>query len=130
MTPDKLIKSIRVLEEGTQGYCKVANIATAIDQRSYEIGFYYKVVGQGEELILSVQKFVFSKYEAARTMVFSKMEQLIKYLEQVRQWAENEMKKKLSQFGLSVFPHTKVKKYYKFYPKNETRTSILRTKMY
>ena len=127
MKPYKLIYSLNKLEKGNRGFCKIATLEIANNNKNHEIGFYYEVINHEEYLILAIQMYAFNKYDTVKTMVFSTIEQVKEFLEKARKWAENELKTKLYQYGLTMLPHQPTNSYYKFYPQNKVYPAILRT---
>ena len=102
MTVDKFIQSIVSCQQGDTGFCKLASVSTGNDGIIYNIGFRFKVVRNKESVILSVKLDSFTSDDAEQTVVISAERQLHAFIENMRQWAVDE----LSHFLISVWQKT------------------------
>ena len=98
MTPDKLIKSLDSLKEGEIGFCVIASVAAQNDDTIHNIGFWFEIIENKLQLVLSVNMDSFTVNKPAPSIIITNIEQLYEYIKNVRQWAEYEL---MAFFSLS-----------------------------
>jgi len=93
LTVDKFIQTIRLCQTGDKGLCKLASVSIGKDGASYNIGFRFKVIKRSGSIILSIKMESFMSVKPEQIIVISTEKQLYSFVEDMRQWAVDELSK-------------------------------------
>jgi len=105
MTPHTFIKSLKSFQEGDTGFCTIATITTKNNCIKGKIGFWFEVIANDVQPILSVQMDSFTIDRPIKAIIITGTEQLHTYIRSMRQWMEEEL---ISFFSFPTKPHKNI----------------------
>jgi hypothetical protein len=91
ITVDNFIQSIGTCQTGDAGFCKLASVSNGNDGAIYNFGFRFKVIRSRGSIVLSVKLDSFASDEPKQTVVIATEKQLTAFIENMRQWAVDEL---------------------------------------
>jgi hypothetical protein len=102
MTPYVFTKSLDSFNTGDIGFCEVASISTGDDHTTDNIGFWFEVIENEQQPVLSVKMDSFTIDRPVTAIVIAGKDHLLTYIKNVRRWAEYEL---MSYFSLCNLSH-------------------------
>ena len=89
ITPSKFYQKINNYQKGDKGFIKFASVSNK--DSNVIIGFWFQIIRNDWKIVLSVRYKSLSGDQPVQTIVIAGEEKLRKFLENSRQWAQNEL---------------------------------------
>jgi len=105
MTPHAFIQSLNSFQAGDTGFCAIATITTKNNCIKGNIGFWFEVIENDAQPVLSVQMDSFTIDRPIKGIIITGTEQLHTYIKSMRQWMEEEL---TSFFSFPFKPHKNI----------------------